>query len=383
MISIKKSFGNLISALENSHLTFSSIIFWVLFLGFLRGVIEFYLFDHRSYDFAYDNYFSHRFELSLLTFYVPLFFIGCIIVAGCAGKPTLNVQKVGAPFYTVILLPPLIDRFLGNTAPYVYLTSLDFNSAMQKWPGIFWIVLFGVLLCGVYVWIVAGLIRAVGAVILVSGLYIIFATTFPIRFSEWLNEFKVDPLPLELEDAWHRIDSINSLLYLILSLVAIYAVYQIDNPAKFRQIRTAHFRPYRLVHYILLTVLGYALLDSHELPRLFLLFCTLIAGTLAFNFAVLVNDLYDREIDSISNSQRGMPVSPLTQNEIKKLGIILLTFSLLFAFFLSRDVLNIIIVMSALAYIYSAPPLRLRKYALSCVIIGLLSGLSVLLGYLS
>lgn len=353
-------------------------------MGFLRGVVEFYLFDHRSFDFAYHNFFSHRFELSLLTFYIPLFFIGCIVIAGFTGKSIIATQKLGVPFYTIILTPPLLDRLLGNTAPYVYLTNITgFSGAMQKWPGIFGIIFLAILICGIYVYITAGLIRAIGAVIVITGLYTIFATTFPIKFSHWLMEFRIEPLPLELEDLANRLDSFNSLTFLLLSVSAIYICYKIDNPTKLRQITKAHFRPYRLIHYILLAILGYSLLGAYELPRLFLLFCTLVTGTLVFNFSILINDLWDYKVDSISNKERGMPVSPLSVDEVKKLSILFLIFSFLFAFFLSRDVLNIVILMSFLAYTYSAPPFRLRKYIFSSVIIGLLSGLCVLLGYLS
>lgn len=372
--------------MQNAHRTpiNSYEIFWLLvFISFARSLFEYYFFDYSHFDSELQNYWSHRFQLSSIAFYIFNFYVICFIVARLAKLPFKKVERTFAPYIAVILLSPIVDRLLGNVDPYLYLTNIDFLTAFSIWPGIISVMLLAFFCCGVFVYKYASLLRGCMTFLILALHYYFVGSTFPIKFSKWFVSFASQPLPLQYQLQHSRIDAVNSIIYLVLTIITLLLIYRTENSAKFKQLVQAHFRPLRLLNYQLLVVLGFILVNDINPFRLFILGATLATVTCVFQFAILTNDLWDYRIDRYGQRRRGAPVSPLRLQEIKQLSHICLTFALFLSYYFSRDALYLVIIMAVLSYLYSAPPFRLRSKIFSSTIIGFVSGLCVLYGYLS
>ncbi len=362
----------------------SYAIFWLLiFIGFVRSLLEYYFFNYAHFDSELYNYWSHRFQLTVIAFFVLNYYIICIIVARLAKLPFKKVERSFAPYIIIILLSPIVDRLLGNRSAYVYLTKIDFFSAYSMWPGVFTVMLLTFAFCGIFVYKHSGIIRGCFTFLILTSHYYVIVSSFPIKFALWFVNFAAEPLPLQLNLKDNQVNSINSIIYLVLAIITLLLIYRTENPVKFKQLIHAHFRPLRLLNYLLLVVLGFILVNDVNLFRLFMLGATLVAVGCVFQFAILINDLWDNKIDRHAQSVRGAANSPMHLREIKQLSHICLTFAIFISLFLSRDALYMVIIMAVLSYIYSAPPFRLRSKVASSMIIGLVSGLCVLIGYLS
>jgi 4-hydroxybenzoate polyprenyltransferase len=148
------------------------------------------------------------------------------------------------------------------------------------------------------------------------------------------------------------------------------------------------FRFYRLAHYELMIVLG-IVLAKNNFPVIFsakiLLSYVLLAASLylACLFSLITNNIADIDIDKISNKKRPLITGAVDIATYKKLGKASLFLTFLFAF--SSGVLNGLIICLFLFnyYIYSAPPLRLKRITfLSKLCISINSFILVLSGYL-
>lgn len=106
----------------------------------------------------------------------------------------------------------------------------------------------------------------------------------------------------------------------------------------------------------------------------------LLMGTWsAWIASVIVNDLYDTKIDAITNPNR-----PLIQNTIPRelyctFGALFFFASLLFAGAVNFSAAMLLFIYQALAWLYSAPPLRLKQYPGLATLIAAFAGILVLI----
>ncbi len=381
---VRKYLERLIERLENVKWNLPTAAAWIMTLGFVRGLLELTLFNYAGDEMFSEDYLTHRSELFFPTFYFAVFLTGVIIIKLFTGKKIEKVINISLPFYSLIILPPLLDRLLGNTTHYYYMTNYaTIPQTIAKFPGFAAVVIYIiVILIGTYVFISSGIFKSLLSVISVFSLYLIYATTFPIKVANLLSRFS-SYLPLRLQEQFERETSIEAVIYLTIALFALLVTYWIYDHKGFKQTIKSHFRAFRMGHYSLMVIWGYSLIGNFQPLRLFLLFSTLIVVALAWQFAVLINDLYDKEIDLVSNSHRGLSTSPLNEKRVKEFALVCAVLSLYIAFYISGNIFNIILILLALSYFYSAPPIQLRKYLLSPVIIGLSSFLAFLCGFLS
>jgi 4-hydroxybenzoate polyprenyltransferase len=141
----------------------------------------------------------------------------------------------------------------------------------------------------------------------------------------------------------------------------------------------------RTFHYMLLCLLGiltYGLI--HPLKDFFALInmaSALLSIGLAFQFSVVINDIFDVEGDRISNSDRPLITQSLDKQTYLHIGFVCLALSLLLAAWTSAKMFMILLLFISLYFLYSAPPLRLKRFLpISAFIIGLQALLAFLAG---
>lgn len=104
---------------------------------------------------------------------------------------------------------------------------------------------------------------------------------------------------------------------------------------------------------------------------------------LAWIASVTANDIYDLEIDRISNPDRPLPKEIFAASEYVQFGIICFFLSLLGGITIGFNFFALLLVYQIIAWFYSAPPFRLKKFPLVATFVSSLASLMVLfLGYI-
>lgn len=147
-------------------------------------------------------------------------------------------------------------------------------------------------------------------------------------------------------------------------------------------------RPYRLMHYELMFILGIVLAvnitgQTFYFPHdIFKLGIVVIAILLAWLYSVFVNNIEDIEIDKVTNEERPLVGGDIDEGTYKNLSCVLLFGTFLYAFSISEVFLFLLLTYVSSYFIYSAQPLRLKRIPfLSKGFISINSLLLVLGGY--
>jgi len=182
--------------------------------------------------------------------------------------------------------------------------------------------------------------------------------------------------------------AISHIYYLALTLGIVFAGL-LHAPKKIGAI-LKNIRVERLGHYWLMTALG--LLIAHfgnsgslfamnifTLTSIVILFIVFLC---AWTAAVGVNDIEDIAVDEISNKARPIVSGIVTNEEQKGLNTFIIIWGLVGAFLISHYVLFLFITFLSLSYVYSVPPLKLRRIPiLSTFLIGLASLTAAMSGF--
>lgn len=104
----------------------------------------------------------------------------------------------------------------------------------------------------------------------------------------------------------------------------------------------------------------------------------LCAVGLAWLASVVVNDIYDFEVDEISNVERPLQKKIFTKVEYIELGIILFLLSILGGLAVDLKFAGMLIIYQFIAWAYSAKPYRLKKFPLVATLASAVASMVVL-----
>jgi 4-hydroxybenzoate polyprenyltransferase len=128
--------------------------------------------------------------------------------------------------------------------------------------------------------------------------------------------------------------------------------------------------PSRLLFYLWLLLFGFlhtaqqagSLSRIFALAELLKLACAACSITLLFVYAKIINDIHDLVIDRISNRRRPLVEGVISEGRARKLATILLVLSAVLAIPLGISFFSLLFLIWGLSYLYSAPPMRLRRF---------------------
>ena len=196
-----------------------------------------------------------------------------------------------------------------------------------------------------------------------------FANDYNLRFSTLLQG------GLVLKTSSDKI----SVLYILLCVLLFAVGYFIRNRQYFVSV-VKNFRITRAVHYLLLFFAGMAyiyynppmenpLYDDFEFLKDFghpfdIIGVAMAAAAifLSFESAVIFNDIYDYNVDCVSNPNRPLVAKTIPFDEFKLMGVVFLVLALMIAISINPTFFMLVLVYNLSAFLYSAPPVRLRKY---------------------
>jgi 4-hydroxybenzoate polyprenyltransferase len=127
--------------------------------------------------------------------------------------------------------------------------------------------------------------------------------------------------------------------------------------------------PSRLFFFLLLLAFGFlhTSVDSGLYPKILnradmlKFICAAISISLLFAYAKVINDLFDLDIDRISNHYRPLASNIITEQEAAAVGNLLLIISFIFASCVDRAFIFVWLFLWAASYLYSVPPFRLKR----------------------
>lgn len=178
----------------------------------------------------------------------------------------------------------------------------------------------------------------------------------------------------------------SQILFIISIILGSVWLYKI-NPNKFKTI-IKNSRPERVAFWLTLLLIGvlFAFGSGHgkisSWVDIMSLVCLCLAWSSLWIYSVHINDIYDLEIDRITNSNRPLVKKQVTEEEMREISNIWLAAGLIGAWAVGFYPFFMSLVCISASYIYSAEPLRLKKFPLiSTFIIGVVCLSTVLSGF--
>lgn len=147
-----------------------------------------------------------------------------------------------------------------------------------------------------------------------------------------------------------------------------------------------NFRPAQLVYHagLFLAGMGLGLLAYPQNIQLNLfasLAVIIVMASIMFAWkaSVIVNDLYDVNIDRLTNCDRPLQKNVFTQKEYVSLGIVFFGLSLLGGLVISIKFSLLLFIYQIIAWFYSAPPYRLKRFPIIATLFSSLASILVLI----
>jgi len=391
------------------------------FLGiiFLRVFIEQFIGKSAPADaFALVVEYLHNFFFFLLSFISIWLFLSFIL--------DVNPKKLTPIFLWaqfLILFPPLLDMLkTGGSVYWSFYLLGNVSELFGNWITIFGqmpsgiryfgtkiVFLLAVSICSGVVFLKTKKVWKTGLAAL--GVYSIFFVlgSFPTLFTYGylylfegksifsvqsfnVAQFFASPLPifgikyLDLRSAFPY--KLN-VIYFLFSTVLLSGFFFRVSREKFWAV-IKNFRFPQLVYHSGLFFMGMGLgyLEFPENFRLsifsFFSVLTLLASTwLAWKASVVVNDIYDIEIDKITNKNRPLPSGIFSLEDYREFGIAVFILSLIGGLTIGFSFFFLLLTYQLLAWFYSAKPFRLKRFLGAATFLSSLASLMILfLGYI-
>jgi 4-hydroxybenzoate polyprenyltransferase len=211
-------------------------------------------------------------------------------------------------------------------------------------------------------------------IILILGLFVsFFGNLFDNSFSETNNFILSESDFYKSGRIFGSISQKISSFFLITLVFELFLVFYIIYSSKLLLL-IKNFRPTRSLHYIFLFLGGFIFsfvflsksshlqFEKNHFFDYWSVFIGLIAILFSFQSAVIFNDLYDFEIDKISNTERPLIKGIISKSDFYLIGWMLLIISLIASFIINITFFSCIVVYQLLAFLYSCPPFRLRNH---------------------
>ncbi len=399
-------------AIENRPLTLGAWATALLAIIAVRIGIE-NAFDSLPFRFA--DQFFYQFSHHFLTF-TTIFLVALPILAWAGRVELRKAANILITGFLVIWTPPIVDEIISRGAGLWSFYSFDsLTGLLERYItffgdkpdiGITYGVRFEVglvvLLIILYTWIKSrSIIRTSAAgLALYTALFIIGVLPSIITILLWgpstgflavsehdIARLMLSPAPLFVLNP-PDIESVlaikMSLMYgaLIVPLIALLIF------AYFREVFWSLFHNARfpqIVYHAGLFLVGAALTalySEHSFqPDIFHfagLFMLLVAVGSAWLASVVVNDLRDIAIDRLTNTHRPLVTGTIDVPTYKTIGLLFFGTSIFFAAIVSTQAALILALYQALAFLYSADPLRLKSYPVIATALAAMASLLIL-----
>lgn len=413
---LSRGIERVLETVEQSPLTLSTFVLAFLGLILVRLFLESgtNAYPTEGLHFMFFE-FSHTFLFFLFAFLV---FMPIARIAGAASWTRgANLLLFG---FLIIWTPPVIDKIIFQGQQFWSFYELDslrglltqFFTFFDDTPNIG--ITYGVraevalmtAALGGYAWFRSrNILKALGVALLTYAAFFILGT-FPsyvaiimlVMEKGFLSVTQFDIVGTMLSparmfgqdivDPRMSLGSKLSIVYALLSATGVgLLLYRISKKTFLALLHNSRFP--QVMWHAGLVLLGGALAmifagvrpDFHFFEVLAIVLL-IIAVESAWLASVTANDLADRAIDKVTNPRRPLPTGTIPPRMYAEIGWIFFAVSLFFSAVVSFKAMLFILAYHGLAWVYSMPPLRLKRVPLLATILAALAGMAVLIaGY--
>ena len=382
-----KSLRNIINSLENSKVPFIYFILTFIFVVSLRNFIETFS-DTDTSQISFAEFFHY--DIS----YIALAMVIIILLYFFIKKDVLKITKIVLTSFLILLIVPIIDLIWsfgkGLNMAYIlpgyhsnliirFFTFFGNFSKLGITPGIK--IEVALVLVGSFIYFYVSNHNLFKSLFytLVTYTTIFFYLAAPFLVKGLLEIFGL---------TYKYSDSLMTNFFLLVILFAGIFIAYILNKRYFKLI-IRDIRPFRLLHFELMFLLGFIIglnkfgtfvLDSANIFS----FIFIPAGiAFAWLYSVITNNIVDYDIDKISNNNRPLIKSKINKIAYYKLSWIILFIALFYPLMVSFKAFFMVLLFVGNYFLYSMPPLRLKRIPLfSKMIIAFNSLILVMLGFI-
>jgi len=376
-----------INSLENSKISFIYFILTFLFATTLRNFLETF---STNIPISLES-FSH-FDISYVFLALAL-----IILFHIATKERIEkIARIILPCFLILMIVPIIDLAISGGEGYeitymfpqkhkdlAYRFITFFGSDLESGitPGIKTEVALVLLGSFIYFYIKKrGFIKSLFFSFLIYSLIFIYlAMPFVMEGFFGLINWYYDYSSLLLRNFY-----IFLIFFLLIWIFFLYKKEYLIEIIK-------DIRPFRLLHFELMFFLGtiWALLSdtgvgllNRDIFYYFNRVFVMISVLFAWLFSVITNNLTDFEIDKVVSSKRPLVSKKILKRDYRLIAGIFFILSLIYSVIVSFEALFLITLFIGNYFLYSMPPLRLKRIPFfSKLFISLNSLILFMLGY--
>lgn len=369
----------IIENFENSQIRFIYFPLTFFFVTTLRNFLEVFAYDPTALSY---EYFFHYY-----LFYISLALALIIFFHFVTDEKIKKVSKVILTSFSITILPPIFDLIHGSfrltyilpgyhgdlLSRFLYLggsfTKFGITLGVRIEMGIV------IALCFIYF-----LIKRVGLIKSIISSFFLYTLFFaygiiPHIVKALLNLFGI-------RYTYSPFLMIDFNLFCILILLVIF--FYIESDTSLRKILDK-IPLFRLTHFELMFILGIALGTSSflstilTLENIFDFFFVMVSIFFGGLFSLMLNNMEDGDKNANSRTVKSLRIPYLDNRETMAITLVL---SILYAIAVDFRTLFIVVLGIGNYFIYSAPPLRLKRIPLlSKLIISFNSLITIVLGF--
>jgi len=329
--------------------------------------------------------------------YVMLFLALAILLKLITRAKVSSLIKVLVVLFSLILIVPIIDfaasggeglhiKYLAGSAENIaknFVTYYSDGGATigERVEGI----VFGLLLL-LYVYIkTKSVAKAAVGIFLAYCAVFVFAALGPLAhgFAHFFFGAPTDALSGTYGNGLYEAYKVGLLVTLFISFIVaieLALLLAISKRQKFILLLKA-IRPVRSAHYLLLSVFGILLGISATGSWKFgfygiFAFGYVVSVFFAYQFACLINDFFDRDLHMRIKSKQ----SDGDWRTVKQASMAYLALALIMGYTIGYETLIFLACSAAVAFLYSAPPLKLKRYPIVASLALAVCALLVILG---
>ena len=382
----------------------------------MRLFIEQWLagFSERSFTFLFSE-FTHT-----ALFFLCAFILFLILVRHIFEIPTRGAVNILLFGFIVILFPPIIDYAIAGSGGFWSFYAFDglkelflrFLTFFGKDPtigityGVRVEVALALLFVALYGFARAQSTRKILFMVCASYVLFFFLGTVP----SWITIALVGPIKgffsvsnidvaqiflspskifgRELTDIVSVLNIKMSIVYSLFLTILLGSMLWVHHKEKLIAF-VAHMRVAQILYHegLLLIGMGVGILfaDAVFVVHFFnILTLGVLFLAVAFSWitAIIINDFFDQETDKKTNTQRPLIRGIFTKDEYKILGTTFFFLSLLFAAVVLPQAALFLLAYHALTWLYSAQPLRLKRFPLIATFLSAIASLIIVfVGY--
>jgi 4-hydroxybenzoate polyprenyltransferase len=325
-------------------------------------------------------------------FYICLALTFILLFSSVLGQRAEKAARIILPSFLILILPPIVDLIISSGQGYsmTYLFPKKHGNLVERF----------FTLTGEFsgFGLTPGIKTEIGIVFFASFIYFYIKTSrflksFILVVLEYSIFFLYSIVPFYIKWFYGFFEKTHSysgkdfvFFYLILILLQGIPLAYLSNRNHFRVI-VGDMRPFRVLHYILMFVLGVILGLKSEMFTLtfqssFHFIFIPVSIVFASLFSIITNNIADLDIDRVSNRNRPLVKNQIALEDYRRLAWPFLAISLTYAASVSFTSFFLIFLCIGNYFLYSMPPVRFKRVPFfSKLVVSINSLALVLLGF--